>query len=285
MQIMDRLYEEVAKKGPVCVGLDTDPSYIPMEELAKSATAEKAVLEYNHKMIDATLDIAAAYKVQIAYYEAMGIQGLEIYRDTLKYIREKKAIVITDVKRGDIAKTAEMYAKAHFTGDFEADIITLNPWMGIDTLHPYYSYLERNDKGIFVLLSTSNPGAHDLEYQVTQDGRPMWQVLGERLSQEGKRFIGDHGYSAIGAVVGCTRPEDAAEIRKLFPELYFLVPGYGAQGGGAKELEKAFDGEKNGAVVNASRSILLAYKQEQYSGLKPEEAARKEALAMQAAFK
>lgn len=284
MHAMDKVFESVSKKGPVCVGLDTDPSYIPAEELKKSTTLEEAVLRYNQKIIDATLDVAAVYKVQIAYYEAMGVRGLEVYRDTLRYLREKKALIVTDVKRGDIAKTAEMYAKAHFTGDFEADIITVNPWMGMDTLRPYYPYLENHEKGLFVLLSTSNPGALDLEYQETKIGAPLWKILGEKLTLEGNAFLGEHGYSDIGVVVGCTRPEDARKIRQLFPSLYFLVPGYGAQGGTAEELDGVFDPFKNGAVINASRSILLAYKQEKYTDCTPEEAARKEALTMQKAF-
>lgn len=284
MRVMDKLYESVQTKGPVCIGLDTEPSYILKEELQKSTSLEDAVLRYNQKIIDATLDIASVYKVQIAYYEAMGVRGLEVYRDTLKYLREKKALIIADIKRGDIAKTAEMYAKAHFTGDFEVDLITVNPWMGMDTLKPYYPYLEKRGKGVFVLLSTSNPGALDLEYQITESGKPMWQVLGERLAEESAAFMGEHGYSSIGAVVGCTRPEDAAKIRSLFPNLYFLTPGYGAQGGTAKDLKKAFDSSGNGAVVNSSRGILLAYQKEEYRQLKPEEAARAEAIAMQKAF-
>ena len=148
--IIDKLYERVEERGVVCLGLDTDASYIP-QHILEGKSLDEAIFQFNKEIIDATLDVVACYKVQIAYYEALGLAGLIAYRNTLKYLREKDAIIIADIKRGDIAKTAEMYAKAHFTGDFEADFITLNPYMGMDTIEPFMEYLEKYDKGIFTL--------------------------------------------------------------------------------------------------------------------------------------
>ncbi|MHC1684553.1 MAG: orotidine-5'-phosphate decarboxylase [Clostridiaceae bacterium] len=277
--IIDRLYQEVNKKGHVCVGLDTDLSYIPEEILKKSSNSGDAIVEFNKKIIDATLDVASSFKVQIAYYEALGLEGLKAYKETLDYLREKKAIIIADIKRGDIAKTAEMYAKAHFTGDFEADFITLNPYMGMDTIEPFMEYLEKNDKGIFTLVRTSNPGAEDIEYIEAKDNNKVYQIVGEKLETLGKRVMGSCGYSSIGAVMGCTHVDEAKLMRSTLKNTFFLIPGYGAQGGTAKEVALYLN-EGNGGVVNSSRGILLAYKKEKFQGLKFDEAARSEAIEM-----
>lgn len=277
--IIDRLYEEVNKKGHVCVGLDTDLSYIPEEILKKSSTNGDAIVEFNKKIIDATLDVASSFKVQIAYYEALGLEGLKAYKETLDYLRDKKAIIIADIKRGDIAKTAEMYAKAHFTGDFEADFITLNPYMGMDTIEPFMEYLEKNDKGIFTLVRTSNPGAEDIEYIEAKDNNKVYQIVGEKLETLGRRVMGSCGYSSIGAVMGCTHMDEAKLMRSSLKNTFFLIPGYGAQGGTAKDVALYLN-QGNGGVVNSSRGILLAYKKEKFQGLKFDEAARSEATEM-----
>lgn len=282
MLAVDRLYASVLKNGPVCVGLDTDISYIPDLEKKSDQTISEILFAFNRSIIDSAIDLAACFKVQIAYYESLGLEGLLAYQKTLAYLRQKNAIIIADIKRGDIAKTAEMYAKAHFTGDFEADWITVNPWMGYDTLEPYLPYLKNSGKGIFVLLSTSNPGAKDLEYQTDPEGTPLWKKLGNHITKIGAQYQGESGYSNIGAVVGCTRPEDATEIRSLYPSMFFLVPGYGAQGGSATEMQSSFDSNQNGAVVNASRSILLAYQKN--PSLSVAEAARAEVQSMRKAF-
>ena len=257
--IMDRLYETVKQKGPVCVGLDTAIDYIPQSFIDKYSFIEDAIFRFNQRIIDATFDIAGCYKVQIAYYESMGLKGLMVYKKTLKYIREKGGIVIGDIKRGDISKTAEMYAKAHFEGDFESDIITLNPYMGLDSLSPYLPYIKNREKGVFVLLRTSNKGAQDLQYIDTKDNRKIYDVMGEKIQCLGQNYKGQHGYSSIGAVMGCTHKEEGIRLREELSDTFFLIPGYGAQGGKAEDVALYLK-NSNGGVVNASRSILLAYK-------------------------
>ncbi|MBP5205398.1 MAG: orotidine-5'-phosphate decarboxylase, partial [Bacteroidales bacterium] len=194
--IIDKLFEKVAQNGHVCVGLDTDYSYLPAEFAKQYPDIEEGLFLFNKAIIDATLDVAACYKVQIAYYESYGLPGLRAYQRTLALLRELKAVTIADIKRGDIAKTAEMYAKAHFTGDFEADFITLSPYMGLDSLTPYLPYVQDHEKGIFVLIRTSNEGAKDIEYLPTGNGRRVYHEVGEKLQQLGKDYLGECGYSA-----------------------------------------------------------------------------------------
>ncbi|MGL4772942.1 MAG: orotidine-5'-phosphate decarboxylase [Clostridium sp.] len=276
-RIMDKLYNKVEEKGVVCLGLDTDLSYIP-EHVKSGKSIEDAIFEFNKEIIDETLDVVACYKVQIAYYEALGIEGLMAYKRTLKYLREKDAIIIADIKRGDIAATAKMYAKAHFEGDFEADFITLSPYMGMDSIEPYMSYIEKGDKGVFVLVRTSNPGAADFEYLKTVDGKRVYDVVGEKIDELGQATKGECGYVPLGAVIGCTHIEEGAEIRNKFKDVFFLIPGYGAQGGKAEDVAMYLN-NGNGGVVNSSRGILLAYKKQ---GNEKEfgKAAREEAIRM-----
>jgi orotidine-5'-phosphate decarboxylase len=260
---IDLLYESVAAKGHVCIGLDTSAEYLPPSKTRKAdayACAE-AVLDFNRALIDATFDIAACYKVQIAYYEEMGIAGLCAYRDTLKYIRSKGCLVIADIKRGDIADTAKRYAKAHFSGDFEADFVTLSPYMGMDTIAPWLKEAEAKGKGAFVLMRTSNPGMRDFEYQPLANGKRLYHEVGDRVAELAANSMGKNGYSLFGAVVGCTEKEEAAEIRERYTTLFFLIPGYGAQGGAAENAALLLRGG-NGGVVNASRSIITAWQQE-----------------------
>ncbi|MHB9293607.1 orotidine-5'-phosphate decarboxylase [Hollandina sp. SP2] len=264
---MDQLCEAVAYKGPVCVGLDTAMDYIPPQERRKGAPAAEAVLAYNRALVDRTVDIAACYKVQIAYYEALGRAGLDVYAQTLRYIREQGSLVIADIKRGDIAETAAQYAKAHFEGDFEADLVTLSPYMGMDSIAPWLSYADRNGKGAFVLMRTSNPGMRDFEYQELKAGGRLYDAVGDKLAALAVSRLGAYGYGAFGAVVGCTEPEEAVSIRAKWGNLFFLIPGYGAQGGAAKDAALLFQ-KANGGVVNASRSILKAWTQA--AGLDPE---------------
>lgn len=277
--IIDKLYKRVEKLGHVCLGLDTDLSYIPEEILKESSSNREAIVKFNKGIIDATLDVVSTYKVQIAYYEALGIEGLMAYKETLEYLREKDAIIIADIKRGDIAKTAEMYAKAHFTGDFEADFITLNPYMGMDTLEPFMEYLEKHDKGIFTLVRTSNPGAKDVEYIETAKGERVYEEVGAMVQELGKRVTGTCGYSSLGAVMGCTHVDEAVKMREALGNTFFLIPGYGAQGGTAKEVALYLK-NGNGGVVNSSRGILLAYKKDKYKGMSYAEAARAESISM-----
>ncbi|WP_446897643.1 orotidine-5'-phosphate decarboxylase [Clostridium sp. LBM24168] len=277
--IIDKLYESVEQKGPVCVGLDTSVEYMPENIIKSSVSIEDSIFEYNRNIIDSTFDIAACYKVQIAYYEALGIKGLELYSKTLKYIKSKGALVIADIKRGDINKTAEMYARAHFEGDFESDFITLNPYMGLDTIDPYIPYVQKNDKGIFVLIRTSNIGAKDIQYIDTNQNKKVYRVIGERLKDIGSKYLGHCGYSSIGGVMGCTHLEEGREIRHYLNNLFFLIPGYGAQGGGAKDVA-VYLKDGNGGVVNSSRGILMAYKKYADGWKKYGECARMEVLKM-----
>lgn len=277
--IIDKLYARVAEKGHVCVGLDTDYSYLPAQFAAQFSNLSDALFEFNKRIIEATLDYAACYKVQIAYYESFGMAGLMAYKRTLEHLRQRDAIIIADIKRGDIAKTAEMYAKAHFTGDFEADFITLNPYMGMDTLTPFLPYFKEQNKGAFVLIRTSNPGAQDIEYINTTDNRHVYNVVGEKINTLGKEFIGECGFSAIGGVMGCTHADEAKEVRESLDSTFFLIPGYGAQGGKAEDIALYLK-EGNGGVVNASRSILLAYKKVENGESNFDEHSRNEALKM-----
>lgn len=277
--IIDKLYARVAEKGHVCVGLDTDYSYLPAQFAAQFSNLSDALFEFNKRIIEATLDYAACYKVQIAYYESFGMAGLMAYKRTLEHLRQRDAIIIADIKRGDIAKTAEMYAKAHFTGDFEADFITLNPYMGMDTLTPFLPYFKEQNKGAFVLIRTSNPGAQDIEYINTNDNRHVYNVVGEKINTLGKEFIGECGFSAIGGVMGCTHADEAKEVRESLDSTFFLIPGYGAQGGKAEDIALYLK-EGNGGVVNASRSILLAYKKVENGEGNFDEHSRNEALKM-----
>ena len=256
--IIDKLFDRVEKNGVVCVGLDTSLDYIP-EFLKEGRSSEDAIVEFNKRIIDATLDVAACFKVQIAYYEALGIEGLLAYKRTLKYLREKDAIIIADIKRGVIAATAKMYAKAHFTGDFEADFITLSPYMGMDSIEPYIPYVATGEKGIFTLIRTSNKGAEDIEYLDTTEHKKVYHVVGDKLMELGKDFVSSCGYHPLGGVIGCTHTEEGKELRKRFNKMFFLIPGYGAQGGKAEDVAMYLN-NGNGGVVNSSRGILLAYK-------------------------
>lgn len=255
---MDKLFDAAAAKGHVCVGLDTAVEYLPPAALAGAASPAEAVLAFNRAVIDATLDVCACYKVQIAYYEELGLAGLRAYAETLRCLRDKGALAIADVKRGDIADTASRYAKAHLDGEFEADFVTLAPYMGMDSVEPWLKYVESKGKGAFVLMRTSNKGMRDFEYRELAGGGRVYDAVGDKLDELASRYRGERGYGAVGAVVGCTEREEAAAIRAKRGSLFFLIPGYGAQGGAADDAALLLR-EGNGGVVNASRSILKAW--------------------------
>ena len=276
--IIDKLFEKVSLNGHVCVGLDTDYTYLPDSFAKRYPTLEDGLFEFNKVLIDATLDVSACYKVQIAYYESYGIAGLRAYQRTLSYLCEKKAVTIADIKRGDIAKTAEMYAKAHFKGDFEADFITLSPYMGLDSLKPYLPYVKEQEKGVFVLIRTSNEGAKDIEYLPTGNQR-VYHVVGRKINEIGKDFMGQCGFSSVGGVMGCTHADEAAEIRSMLDSTFFLIPGYGAQGGKAEDIAKYLY-KGNGGVVNSSRGILLAYRKQENGEADFAACSRQEAIRM-----
>jgi len=258
---VDLLFEAAASRGHVCAGLDTSPDYVPPAERRKAQNDAEAVLAFNKALVDSLFDVCACFKVQIAYYEEMGKAGLCAYSDTLKYIRDKKGIVIADIKRGDIADTASRYAKAHFTGDFEADFVTLNPYMGMDSIKPWLQEAKALGKGAFVLLRTSNPGMKDFQYLELANGKLLYSEVGNKLADLAQKNRGDHGYGIFGAVVGCTERTEASMIRQEYQNLFFLIPGYGAQGGGAKDAALLLQ-KGNGGVVNASRSIITAWQKD-----------------------
>lgn len=259
---MQLLRESCLKNGPLCVGLDTDPSYIPPEILFEFKTPAEAVLAYNVGIIENIRDYAGCFKVQIAYYEAMGLAGLDVYAQTLKAVKKAGLPVISDIKRGDIADTAKAYARAHFSGDFETDIITVNPYMGFDTLEPFTEWCSNAGKGIFVLLCTSNPGRDNIEKQELKHGGLLLDQVGAELNRIEKQFSAIYPgcCSPVGAVVGCTAEEDAKKLRNEYPNVFFLIPGYGAQGGQARIAATLLD--KAGGTVNSSRGILLTWKKD-----------------------
>lgn len=264
---MQILQELAAERGPLCVGLDTDPSYLPESVIKAVGSAEEAVLAYNKEIIRrvASDKSACCCKVQIAYYEAMGLKGMKVYAETLKAVRNSGLIAISDIKRGDIAATADAYARAHFSGDFETDIITINPYMGFDTLRPFTNYAapDKGGKGAFVLLCTSNPGMTDIEHQELKTGGLLLEKVGNEIASingEYKSNYAEQTCGPIGAVVGATQEKDARALRDKYPETFFLIPGYGAQGGAAKIAATLLD--RCGGTVNSSRGILCAWKKD-----------------------
>lgn len=265
---MQKLQELAAKNGPLCVGLDTDPSYIPENILKQYKSAPEAVLAYNKEIIKrvAKDKSACCFKVQIAYYEAMGLEGMKVYAETLKLVKESGLVAISDIKRGDIAATAGAYAKAHFKGDFETDLITINPYMGFDTLEPFTEYCkpENGAKAGFVLLCTSNPGMVDIEHQKLQDSSLLLERVGNEIDRVGKEFgkyYEGQTCGVLGAVVGATQEADARWLRDKYADTFFLIPGYGAQGGAARIAAILLD--KAGGAVNSSRGILCAWKKDE----------------------
>ncbi len=286
---LDRMIEKIAQlQNPTVAGLDPKLSYIPeyirekaLKEHGKTLeAAAAAVLEYNRGLIDALCGIVPAVKPQAAYYEAFGWQGVKVLAETIAYAKEKGMFVITDGKRNDIGTTMEAYAAAHLgktevEGEvltpFGADALTVNGYLGSDGIAPVAKVCKEQDRGMFVLVKTSNPSSGELQDRVLEDGMTVYRTMGERCEEWGKELPGKYGYSGVGAVVGATYPKQLGELRKALPHTFFLVPGYGAQGGGAKDVAPAFDTKGLGAIVNASRSILCAW---QKTGAAPEDFAK-----------
>ena len=289
--ITDKLIDGIiAMQNPTCVGLDTLFDYLPDEMKAGAKTFEdvaERVLAFNKKIIDSVYDIVPSVKVQIAYYEMYGAAGMKAYYETLKYAAEKGLVVIADAKRNDIGSTAGCYAKA-FLGEtqvneesiqaFPSDYVTVNGYLGSDGIVPFVEQCEKNDKGIFVLVKTSNPSGAEIQNMVLDNGVPMYEYVGGLVEKWGASTIGKYGYSAVGAVVGATHPTEAARLREILPHTFFLIPGYGAQGGNAEMLKSCFGANGLGGVVNNSRGILCAYKK---NGGTYYEAAREACIAMQ----
>lgn len=289
--ITDKLIDGIIQmQNPTCVGLDTLFDYLPDDMKAGAATFEdvaERVLAFNKTLIDHICDIVPSVKVQIAYYEMYGVAGMKAYYETLKYAAEKGLVVIADAKRNDIGSTASCYAKA-FLGEtqvndkaikaFPADYVTVNGYLGSDGILPFVEQCEKQDKGIFVLVKTSNPSGAEIQNMILQNGVPMYEYMGGLVEKWGESTVGKYGYSAVGAVVGATHPTEAARLREVLPHTFFLIPGYGAQGGNAEMLKSCFGADGLGGVVNNSRGILCAYKKHggTYYG-----AAREACIAMQ----
>jgi len=280
--IIDNLIERITElSAPIVVGLDPRlsqiPSYIKEPMYAAKGknpvTASSAICTFNEAIIDHICDIVPAVKPQIAMYEQFGVAGIMAYYKTIEYAKSKGLIVIGDVKRGDIASTAEAYSAAHLgqaqidgaTTDFaQADFITVNPYMGFDSIEPYLADCDEHDKGLFVLVKTSNPSSRQIQDIETAEGLPLYAHVGEMVGQWGKEYIGSSGFSCIGAVVGATHPSQGRALRELLPHTFFLVPGYGAQGGKASDLTGMLNGDGLGIIVNNSRGITGAYQSQKY---------------------
>lgn len=255
--IMDRLYDRVRERSNICVGLDTKLDYIPHSD--RHLSIGDQLFNFNRRIIDETADLVACFKPQIAYYEAHGMEGLLAYKKTVEYLRNQDLLIIGDIKRSDIASTAEMYAEAHFEGDFEADFITLNPYMGFDSIEPYLPYFNSGEKGAFVLLRTSNPGAKDIE-MLEHKGEPLFMTVGRGLQEMSEEINTGGKLSPLGLVVGATHEEEAEKIRSSFENMFFLIPGYGAQGGTSDIVRKYLDDDLNMGVINSSRGIITHFK-------------------------
>lgn len=293
----DRLIRKIiSMKNPTVAGLDPKldyvPEYIRNEFLEADGetlkAASKAILRYNQLLIDALCDIVPAVKIQAAYYEMYGHHGVKTMERTIRYAHLKGMYVITDGKRNDIGATMEAYTAAHLGSvsigssecePFGADALTVNGYLGTDGISPLLGVCKERDKGIFVLCKTSNPSSGEFQ-DLLIDGVPLYARMGDQCEAWGKETIGEYGYSGVGAVVGATYPEQLTELRKRLPHTLFLVPGYGAQGGGAKGIAGAFDENGIGAIVNSSRAIMCAYKKEGCDERDFAEAARREAIRM-----
>ena len=265
----DRLLEAVeSKRSHVVVGLDPEFGSLPPEILdahPPARYATEAVMkaacysDFLTTLVPAIADVACAVKPQIAYFEALGTVGYALYEDMVAMCRRHGLLVIADVKRGDIGSTAEAYAKAHLDV-VGADAVTVNPYFGTDGLEPFFKRCREADKGVYVLVKTSNPSSAEIQDVLVQSGRPVYDRVAELVQQWGRDAMGARGYSSVGAVVGGTHPEEGAALRRRLPGVQFLIPGYGAQGATAADIAAFFDQNGTGAVVNSSRAILYAYK-------------------------
>ncbi|MBM7556039.1 orotidine-5'-phosphate decarboxylase [Halanaerobacter jeridensis] len=283
MNFADKLIKAVnQKESHACVGLDPRWGRIP-EEIRNKAIAEQgetlvavaeAIIEFNQGIIDAVAQYVPVVKPQIAFYEQYGHQGIRAFEETVAYAQEKGLLVISDAKRNDIGSTAKAYADGHLgtanvleglTVDLNTDALTITPYLGCDGIKPFVNNCQKNDKGIFILVKTSNSSAHELQDIKAEDDELVFEKLADLVDEWGTEVVGEKGYSSIGAVVGATYPEEAEKLRNLMPHSYFLVPGYGAQGGGAEDVVPCFNEDGYGAVVNSSRGIIFAYEKEEYS--------------------
>ena len=295
---IDRLIDKIKEmNNPTVIGLD--PRYDMLPESIKSKYGTdlkdvcKAILEYNFKLIDSVCDIVPAVKPQIAFYEMFGTDGMKAFYETCKYAKEKGMIVIADMKRGDIGTTAQAYSNAAIgktpVGEInysiaDIDFVTVNPYLGTDGIKPFVEDCQKYNKGIFVLVKTSNKSSGELQDLKLEDGKTVYEKVAELVNEWGKDLVGEYGYSSISSVVGATYPKQLEELRQIMPTSYFLIPGYGAQGGKAEDIALGFDGKGLGGIVNASRSLMCAWKSDRWKDIYTDEqfaeATRAEAIRM-----
>ena len=297
--MINKLIQKIKEtNAPIVVGLDPMLSYVP-EHILKAAFAQfgetpegaaEAIWQYNKGIVDAVYDLIPAVKPQIAMYEQFGIEGLKVFQKTVDYCHEKGLVVIGDVKRGDIGSTSAAYATGHLgkakigsksSSTFNEALATVNPYLGTDGIQPFIDVCKEEKKGLFILVKTSNPSSGEFQDQLI-DGKPLYEHVGEKVAEWGAQCMGD-SYSYVGAVVGATYPEQGKILRKVMPKSFILVPGYGAQGGQGKDLVHFFNEDGLGAIVNSSRGIIAAYKQEKYKdqGITPENYADASRLAVE----
>ena len=290
--VIDRLIEKIiAMQNPTCVGLDTQLDYLPEDMRAGVWTCEQAadaLLAFNRKIVDSVCDIVPAVKVQVAYYEQYGAAGMRAFLDTVAYAKKKGLFVIADCKRNDIGSTAGRYSAAYL-GETAldgqtvqvagCDFLTINAYLGTDGVQPFLDDCKKFDRGLFILVKTSNPSSGELQDLRLADGRTVYECMGDMVEGWGTELTGAYGYSAVGAVVGATHPAEAKILRGRLHHTFFLIPGYGAQGGNAEMLKNCFDENGLGGIVNNSRGILCAYRK---NGGTYYEAARAACLAMKA---
>lgn len=295
---IDRLIEKIKEtNNPTVIGVDTRYDMVP--DCVKNKYFKdikgmcSAMLEYSKALIDSTYDIIPAVKLQSAYFEMYGVEGIKLYKEMIDYCKEKDMVVMADVKRGDIGSTSAGYSKAYLgkntinekeEGIFDVDFATVNPYMGSDCVNPFVEDCKKYDKGIFVLVKTSNKSSGELQDLKTEDGEEIHKKVAKLVNTWGKDLIGQYGYSSVSAVVGATYPKQLQELRELMPHSYFLIPGYGAQGGKAEDIALGFDENGLGGIVNATRSLMCAYKSDLWKDKFKEEdyakATRAEAIRM-----
>lgn len=293
MRIDDLIIKIKETKCPVCLGLDTAYEYLPKGFIKTGGDnafkrAADGILKFNKDIIDATQNLIPSVKIQVAYYEKYGIPGMQTFFDTIEYAKKKGLIVIADIKRNDIGATAGAYANAYIDGTnidgeeviaFDADFITVNAYLGIDGMKPFIDACKKTGKGIFCLVKTSNPSSGEFQ-DLSINGKHLYELVGEKVSEWGESLVGEYGFSSVGAVVGATYPEQAAKLREIMPKSFFLIPGYGAQGASADDIVNGFNAGGLGGVINSSRAILLAYKSEKYAGLSFDQAANQAVIDM-----
>lgn len=292
--LIDKIKET---NNPTVIGVDTRYDMVPECVRNKYSTDIegmcKAMLEYSKALIDATYDIVPAVKLQSAYFEMYGVEGIKLYKEMIDYCKSKGMVVMADVKRGDIGSTSAGYSKAYLGKNmidekeqpvFDVDFATVNPYMGSDCVNPFVEDCKKYDKGIFVLVKTSNKSSGEIQDVKAEDGEEIYKKVAKLVNTWGEELVGEYGYSSVSAVVGATYPKQLKELREIMPHAYFLIPGYGAQGGKAEDIALGFDKNGLGGIVNATRSLMCAYKSDLWKDKFKEEeyakATRAEAIRM-----